>query len=100
MNNIGVIYRSIGRMELATGWFRLAARLGDQTAGKNLQEIGEPIPARDLAWPKTQHASTDQGAWAIFNTLLQSYNDSLDRRTNVTTCDGLLSGNIVTVNCN
>lgn len=101
INNIGVINRDLGRTELAIEWLTLSARLGNEGAALNLKQMGADVPLADLKWPNYQASTSNMdGAFAVFNTLLQSHNRSLDRQNNIKTCDGLVSGNIVTVNCN
>ena len=48
-NNLGAVEMRRGNRESAIKWFNIAARMGDATARMNLAQLGEKIPAADLA---------------------------------------------------
>lgn len=70
--NLGYVYMSTNRMDLAIRAYTMAARYGDTQAQSNLVRLNKPVPSPDLA--KAQAGSGTDALTNILGAAVDGYN--------------------------
>lgn len=97
-NDLGVVHERMGNRDKAIQLYTMGARWGDQTAQRNLINLGAPVPPADLAAANAQQRAANAANTAATLQLMRALNPPPAPVTPIN-CTSQRIGTTVQTNC-